>query len=124
MKNFLNGALAIITITNSKFIIKIFVGCLVEYIPTKLVESSIRQIVGDATISDVEMFIALKCMVSWLAWPTQKKADLWVLAFFQELAKASKFTLLIEVTMNTIKQVINAKAQLDRDLLSVQEVWS
>ncbi|CAK8683648.1 unnamed protein product [Clavelina lepadiformis] len=80
-------------------------GCLVEYIPTKLVESSIRQIVGDATISDVEMFIALKCMVSWLAWPTQKKADLWVLAFFQELAKASKFTLLIEVTMNTIKQV-------------------
>ena len=77
-----------------------------EYIPSEMITDVIAQIVNDPTITDEQMMTALTRMISWVGWPRATLANLWVLNFFQQLENLSKYSMLIEVTIKTIKQVI------------------
>ena len=76
-----------------------------EYIPSGIIEDAISKIVNDPTILDAQMVTALTRMISWVGWPGATRANLWVLSFFQHLEGLAKFSILIEVTTKTIKQV-------------------
>jgi len=81
-------------------------GCLVEFIPADMIKDVIGQIVNDPTITDDQMKPALSRMISWVGWPKATQAHLWVLNFFYQLENISKFSMLVEVTIGSIKQVI------------------
>ena len=76
-----------------------------EYIPSEMIQDVIAQIVVDPTVTDDQMMTALARMISWVGWPNATQAHLWVLTFFYQLQNLSKYSMLIEVTLKSIKQV-------------------
>ena len=80
-------------------------GCLVEYIPSGMIKDVIGQIVNDPTVTDEQMMTALIRMTTWVGWPNATMAHLWVVNFFSQLENLSKYSMLIEVTLRSVKNV-------------------
>ena len=80
-------------------------GGIVQFIPTRYVDSVTRATVTDEKIGDANMKLALCRMIDWLAWPLARNIDLWVVAFLKGLAAAHKYTILIDITEDKITNV-------------------
>lgn len=80
-------------------------GGIVQYIPTKFVSSVTEATVARDRISEACIFSALSRMIDWLAWPAARNVHLWIVAFLHSLAKANKFSILIDITHEKILSV-------------------
>ena len=80
-------------------------AALLQNIPTEMVTMVTNKVVSDPQIVDRSLEVALMRMVAWLQWPT-RNVDQWFVAFLKGLASVHKFTILINVTVNSVEQVI------------------
>ena len=77
----------------------------VQFIPYSLVSSATEAVLGNVSITDEHVRLALQRMIDWLEWPTAVTVDKWVLAFLKALGRARKFSVLIHVTKGRVEQV-------------------
>ena len=80
-------------------------GVLVRYIPVEIANEVVENAVTDPVVLDSSITLALQKMIDWLAWPTVKNIDKWVIAFLKELAHAKKYSVLTTVTEEKIDLV-------------------
>ncbi|XP_041356896.1 ubiquitin carboxyl-terminal hydrolase 35-like isoform X2 [Gigantopelta aegis] len=81
-------------------------GVLVRYIPMEIANEVVENAVTDPVVEDTSITLALQKMIDWLAWPTVKNIDKWVIAFLKELALAKKYSVLTTVTEEKIDLVV------------------
>ena len=80
-------------------------GALVQHVPVEMVAAVTESVAKDRSIPDAHMTAALTRMIDWLSWPGVRNIDRWIVGFLQNLAKAQKFTILINVTLATVEKV-------------------
>ena len=80
-------------------------GALVQHAPVKIISVVTANVAKDTGIADVRMTAALTRMIDWLSWPGVRNIDRWVVGFLQNMAKAQKFSILINVTLATVEKV-------------------
>uniref|UniRef100_S4RNF4 Ubiquitin specific peptidase 38 n=1 Tax=Petromyzon marinus TaxID=7757 RepID=S4RNF4_PETMA len=85
----------------------IALASLVQYIPLQMTNVIIHSLTTDANVHDANMMVALCRMIDWLSWPLAQRVDCWVTALLKGLAAVNKFTILIDVTVLKIEQVLS-----------------
>ncbi|XP_072040222.1 ubiquitin carboxyl-terminal hydrolase 38-like [Amphiura filiformis] len=80
-------------------------GALVQHVPVEMITVVTERVAKDRGIPDAHMTAALTRMIDWLSWPGVCNIDRWIVGFLQNLAKAQKFTILINVTLATVEKV-------------------
>ncbi|XP_033106882.1 ubiquitin carboxyl-terminal hydrolase 38-like isoform X1 [Anneissia japonica] len=83
----------------------IAIGALVQRVPVSIIKKITKDAAFDQAIPDLNMTAALTRMMEWLAWPGVKNIHLWINAFLKNLAAAKKYSILIQVTCESIIQV-------------------
>ncbi|XP_063996341.1 ubiquitin carboxyl-terminal hydrolase 35 [Pogoniulus pusillus] len=79
----------------------------VQFVPLELMDSVIRNLTNDDSITDVQMMTAIGRMMDWVSWPLGKNIDKWIIALLKGLAAVKKFSILIEVTLSKIEKVFS-----------------
>uniref|UniRef100_A0A671KS69 Ubiquitin carboxyl-terminal hydrolase n=1 Tax=Sinocyclocheilus anshuiensis TaxID=1608454 RepID=A0A671KS69_9TELE len=103
----LQEVFAIISSTDPSFEPSIALACLVQHIPLQMITVLIKSLTTDQNVKDASMTQALcKEMIDWLSWPLANHVDTWVIALLKGLAAVQKFTILIDVTLLKIEQVV------------------
>ncbi len=80
-------------------------GALVQHVPVEMIKTVTESVAKDRGIPDAHMTSALTRMIDWLSWPGVRNIDRWIVGFLQNLAKAQKFTILINVSLATVEKV-------------------
>ncbi|XP_038055515.1 ubiquitin carboxyl-terminal hydrolase 38-like [Patiria miniata] len=80
-------------------------GALVQHVPVELIATITKNAASDMSIVDERMTTALTRMIEWLSWPRVQNIDRWIVSFLKNLALAQKFTILINVTLASVKKV-------------------
>uniref|UniRef100_A0A672KXJ6 Ubiquitin carboxyl-terminal hydrolase n=1 Tax=Sinocyclocheilus grahami TaxID=75366 RepID=A0A672KXJ6_SINGR len=102
----LQEVFAIISSTDPSFEPSIALACLVQHIPLQMITVLIKSLTTDQNVKDASMTQALCRMIDWLSWPLANHVDTWVIALLKGLAAVQKFTILIDVTLLKIEQVV------------------
>uniref|UniRef100_A0A672KSA6 Ubiquitin carboxyl-terminal hydrolase n=1 Tax=Sinocyclocheilus grahami TaxID=75366 RepID=A0A672KSA6_SINGR len=103
----LQEVFAIISSTDPSFEPSIALACLVQHIPLQMITVLIKSLTTDQNVKDASMTQALCRMIDWLSWPLANHVDTWVIALLKGLAAVQKFTILIDVTLLKIEQVLS-----------------
>uniref|UniRef100_A0A8C1AWJ6 Ubiquitin carboxyl-terminal hydrolase n=1 Tax=Cyprinus carpio carpio TaxID=630221 RepID=A0A8C1AWJ6_CYPCA len=102
----LQEVFAIISSTDPSFEPSIALASLVQHIPLQMITVLIKSLTTDQNVKDASMTQALCRMIDWLSWPLANHVDTWVIALLKGLAAVQKFTILIDVTLLKIEQVV------------------
>ncbi|XP_041042415.1 ubiquitin carboxyl-terminal hydrolase 38 isoform X2 [Carcharodon carcharias] len=102
----LQEVFVIISATDSIFEPSIALASLVQHIPLQMITVLIRSLITDQNVKDASMTCALCRMIDWLSWPLAQHVETWVIALLKGLASVQKFTILIDVTLLKIEQIV------------------
>uniref|UniRef100_A0A672PEK7 Ubiquitin carboxyl-terminal hydrolase n=1 Tax=Sinocyclocheilus grahami TaxID=75366 RepID=A0A672PEK7_SINGR len=102
----LQEVFAVISSTDPSFEPSIALASLVQHIPLQMITVLIKSLTTDQNVKDASMTQALCRMIDWLSWPLANHVDTWVIALLKGLAAVQKFTILIDVTLLKIEQVV------------------
>uniref|UniRef100_A0A671KAQ9 Ubiquitin carboxyl-terminal hydrolase n=1 Tax=Sinocyclocheilus anshuiensis TaxID=1608454 RepID=A0A671KAQ9_9TELE len=102
----LQEVFAVISSTDPSFEPSIALASLVQHIPLQMITFLIKSLTTDQNVKDASMTQALCRMIDWLSWPLANHVDTWVIALLKGLAAVQKFTILIDVTLLKIEQVV------------------
>uniref|UniRef100_A0A673K9V0 Ubiquitin carboxyl-terminal hydrolase n=1 Tax=Sinocyclocheilus rhinocerous TaxID=307959 RepID=A0A673K9V0_9TELE len=102
----LQEVFAVISSTDPSFEPSIALASLVQHIPLQMITVLIKSLTTDQNVKDASMTQALCRMIDWLSWPLANHVDTWVIALLKGLAAVQKFTILIDVTLLKIEQMV------------------
>ncbi|XP_055971812.1 ubiquitin carboxyl-terminal hydrolase 35 [Sorex fumeus] len=79
----------------------------VQHLPLELMDSVVRNLSNDDSVTDSQMLTAIGRMIDWVSWPLGKNIDKWIIALLKGLASVKKFSILIEVSLAKIEKVFS-----------------
>ncbi|KAM6448707.1 ubiquitin carboxyl-terminal hydrolase 35 isoform 2-T3 [Liasis olivaceus] len=85
----------------------IALASVVQHVPLELMDSILRNLTNDDSITDLQMMTAIGRMIEWISWPLGKNLDKWIIALLKDLAAVKKFSILMEVTLSKIERVFS-----------------
>uniref|UniRef100_A0A8C4Q7E8 Ubiquitin specific peptidase 38 n=1 Tax=Eptatretus burgeri TaxID=7764 RepID=A0A8C4Q7E8_EPTBU len=85
----------------------IALASLVQHIPPPMTSTLARSLTSDPGIKDASMIAALCRMIDWLSWPLAPRVDTWIITLLKGVAAAKRFSVLIDVTLFKIEQVVS-----------------
>ncbi|XP_049636214.1 ubiquitin carboxyl-terminal hydrolase 35 [Suncus etruscus] len=80
---------------------------MVQHLPLELMDSVVRNLSNDDSVTDSQMLMAISRMIDWVSWPLGKNIDKWIIALLKGLAAVKKFSILIEVSLAKIEKVFS-----------------
>ena len=79
---------------------------IVRFVPASSIAPAIEAVLSNRdVVDDASITLALQRMIDWLEWPGCRGVDVWLIAFFRELARRRKFSVLIGVTLRRVGEV-------------------